>query len=337
MTVHVDPAGAVTLGDQLREVLAGELADPGVQVGGLRRLTGGASRETWFFEATCAGGEVRPLVLRRDPPGRPRVDGMSTEAHAIASAAGAGVPVPAVLAHGDDVERLGAPFMIMEWLAGETLARRILGEEQYRAMRARLAHECGDILARIHRIEPRTVPGLRAYDPVGDLREQLDLYSEASPVFELGLRWLAANRPDPGPAAVVHGDFRNGNLIVGPEGVRAVLDWELVHVGDPMEDLGWLCVRAWRFGSAQPVGGFGAYAQLFDGYARRSGTPVDGDAVLWWEVLGTLKWGLGCMKMASEHLAGDVRSIERAAIGRRVREQEYDVLLLLEQRLRRLR
>jgi aminoglycoside phosphotransferase (APT) family kinase protein len=336
MTVHAETAGAVTLGDQLRRVLVAELADPDVQVRGLRRLTGGASRETWFFEATGTSGDARPLVLRRDPPGRPRADGMSIEAHAIASAARAGVPVPDVLAYGDDTERLEAPFMIMEWLAGETLARRILGEDQYRGLRERLAGECGDILARIHGIVPGDVPGLHSYDVVCDLRDQLDLYTEASPVFELALRWLDANRPDAGPTAVVHGDFRNGNLIVGPEGVRAVLDWEMVHLGDAMEDLGWLCVRAWRFGSDHPVGGFGGYEQLFDAYARRRGEPVDRDAVLWWEVLGTLKWGLGCMKMASEHLVGDVRSVERAAIGRRVREQEYDVLLLIEQRLRGL-
>jgi aminoglycoside phosphotransferase (APT) family kinase protein len=128
---------------------------------------------------------------------------------------------------------------------------------------------------------------------------------------------------------VVHGDFRHGNFIVGPEGLKAVLDWELAHLGDPMEDLGWLCVKAWRFGARLPVGGFGAYDQLFVAYSTAAGVEVDPDAVHWWEVLGTLKWGVMCIMQASTHLNGFSRSVELAAIGRRVCENEYDLLELL--------
>jgi aminoglycoside phosphotransferase (APT) family kinase protein len=130
---------------------------------------------------------------------------------------------------------------------------------------------------------------------------------------------------------VVHGDFRNGNLVVGPDGVRAVLDWELVHVGDPMEDLGWLCTRAWRFGGAPPVGGFGEYDDLVAAYEKRSGVAVDRDVLRWWELLGTVKWGVICVVQANRHLVGGQRSVELAAIGRRVCEQEYDCLNLLEE------
>jgi aminoglycoside phosphotransferase (APT) family kinase protein len=333
MTAGAQQTVPPALDEGLRSVLAGELGEPDLEIRELRQLTGGASRETWYFEAATDGAEARKLILRRDPPGRPRAGGISVEAHAITSAARAGVPEPEILAYGDDTERLGAPFMIMEWLPGETLARRILRDDAYRELRSGLAATCGDILARIHRIPPTDVPGLRAYDPVADLRERLDRYAEPSPVFELALRWLDAHRPSSSLDAVVHGDFRNGNLIVGPEGVRAVLDWEMVHRGDPMEDLGWLCVRAWRFGEDKPVGGFGTYDQLFDAYERASGRPVDPEAVHWWEVLGTLWWGVGCMQMSAEHLAGDIRTVERAAIGRRVWEQEYDVMLLLSERL----
>jgi aminoglycoside phosphotransferase (APT) family kinase protein len=325
-----------TLEQRIQAVLAAHFGDPTIRVENLEQLTGGASRETWRFAARSSDGGARRMILRRDPPGRPRPEGISAEAHAMRAAAAAEVPVPEVIVYGDDRDRLDAPFMIMEWLPGETLARRILRDDEYRELRTHLAETCGDILARIHSIPVDQVPGLKSYDVVVGLREQLDSYAEPSPIFELALRWLEANRPDSGPPCVVHGDFRNGNLMVGPEGVRAVLDWELVHVGDPMEDLGWLCVRAWRFGSDLPVGGFGHYEQLFAGYERRSGRRIDPEAVLWWEVLGTVSWGIGCMKMSAEHLAGDVRTVERAAIGRRVWEQEYDVMLLLEERLGRL-
>jgi aminoglycoside phosphotransferase (APT) family kinase protein len=140
---------------------------------------------------------------------------------------------------------------------------------------------------------------------------------------------LSDNRRPPAEEVLLHGDFRLGNLVVGPDGVRAVLDWELVHRGDPMQDLGYLCVRAWRFGGELPVGGFGEYADLFAAYERVSGRAVDPAAVRWWEVFGTVWWGGACMLQAWRHLSGAERSVELVAIGRRVWEQEYDVLLAL--------
>jgi len=157
----------------------------------------------------------------------------------------------------------------------------------------------------------------------------LDGFAQPHPTFELALRWLDDHRPPTTGAAVVHGDFRNGNLIVGPDGLRAVLDWELAHVGDPMEDLGWLCVKAWRFGVDRPVGGFGERADLYGAYGRASGRVVDPDVVRWWEVLGTLKWGVMCIAQAFTHLSGTVRSVELATIGRRVCENEWDLLELI--------
>ncbi|HEX4819612.1 MAG TPA: phosphotransferase, partial [Acidimicrobiales bacterium] len=145
----------------------------------------------------------------------------------------------------------------------------------------------------------------------------------------LGFRWLEANRPPSTRVSVVHGDFRHGNFIVNSSGLAAVLDWEISHLGDPMEDLGWLCVKAWRFGGQKPVGGFGDYDELFGAYGAAAGVDVDAEAVHWWEVLGTLKWGVICIMQASAHLGGFSRSVELAAIGRRVCEQEYDLLRLL--------
>ncbi len=318
------------LAEQLAQVVS-EALSQAVEVERLHQLTGGASRQTWSFDAVAQDGSVRPLVLRRDPPEAPSA-GMSTEARAIRAARAAGVPEPEILAFDDDPAALDAPYIVMERLEGETLARRILRDERFAAVRPRLAEQCGEILARIHAIALDEVPGLARPDVLADLSETIHGYDDASPALELGLRWLEEHRPPPTDDVVVHGDFRNGNLIVGEGGIRAVLDWELVHRGDPMEDLGYLCVRAWRFGGLQPVGGFGTYDDLFRGYERVSGRAVDRDAVRWWEVYGTVWWGGGCLDQAWRHLSGDEPSVELAAIGRRVWEQEYDVLLLLEER-----
>jgi aminoglycoside phosphotransferase (APT) family kinase protein len=303
------------LADLLRERLGAERID------GLRRLSGGASRETWSFDATFPDGVVRPLILRRDPPGALK-SGMLKERAVLEAAAGVGVPVPEVL-DGDESS------IVMERLEGETIPRRILRDDAYADARPRLAAQCGALLAALHRVPPDVVPDLEQTDQVGQYREVLDLSGEAHPAFELAFRWLETNRPALGNPSIVHGDFRNGNLIIGADGVRAVLDWELVHVGDPMEDLGWLCVKAWRFGSPLPVGGFGTYDQLIEAYEAAGGRAVDREVLRWWEVLGTLKWGIMCIMQAMTHTSGAVRSVELAAIGRRVCENELDLLDLL--------
>jgi aminoglycoside phosphotransferase (APT) family kinase protein len=319
------------LEEQLRAVVSEALSEE-VTVRDLRQLTGGASRETWSFDAVCGNGEIRPLILRRDPPEAPR-EGMSIEALAIQAAGRAGVPEPEVVAHGDDGAALDAPFIVMQRLEGETLARRILRDEAYAEVRPRLAEQCGEILARIHGIPRDEVPGLQQPHVLADVRDTIRSFDDASPALELGLRWLEEHCPQRTDDVVLHGDFRNGNLVIGPDGIRGVLDWELVHRGDPMQDLGYVCVRAWRFGVDRPVGGFGDYEDLFRGYERVSGRRVDRDVVRWWEVFGTVWWGGACMRQAWRHLSGDQRSVELAAIGRRVWEQEYDVLLLLESRV----
>jgi aminoglycoside phosphotransferase (APT) family kinase protein len=315
---------ALTLVDVVRKATGDGAAD----VTGLVRLSGGASRETWSFDAIGHDGTVMPLILRRDPPGAPR--GMAIEARALAAAAGADVPVPRVLTSCDDVDVLGSAFIIMERLEGETIPRKILRDDAYAGARKVLAGQCGRLLARLHRVDPESVVGLEEHDPVGQYRDMLDELGQPHPAFELGFRWLEQHRPEQGSRAVVHGDFRNGNLIVGPDGVRAVLDWELVHAGDPMEDLGWLCVKAWRFGNVDlPVGGFGPYRQLIDAYEGESGHALDRDALRWWEVMGTVKWGVMCIMQATAHTSGAVRSVELAAIGRRVCENEWDLLDLI--------
>jgi aminoglycoside phosphotransferase (APT) family kinase protein len=199
-----------------------------------------------------------------------------------------------------------------------------------------LARQCGEALARIHTLPTQGLPALRSGGASAEQQLQLELHrghGTARPVFELAFQWLRRHAPpDPAQPVLVHGDFRNGNLMVDERGLAGVLDWELAHLGDPMEDLGWLCINTWCFGRSElPVGGFGTRDELFAGYEAAGGR-VDAARVQWWEVLGTLKWGIVCEAMAQSWLSGQERDLEKAAIGRRASESEIDLLALLAPR-----
>ncbi|MFD0689433.1 phosphotransferase family protein [Actinomadura fibrosa] len=316
--------------------LAGPLAEllgsrygPGTRVRGLCRDSGGASRLTCGFEAVDAGGRTHPLVLRTVTGGISAGAPLPHEAALMRAAAAAGVPSPEVVAAGGPDGPLGVEFVVMERVEGESIPRRILRDPALAEVRPRLAAQCGEILAAVHRIPADAVPPLDRADPLDTWRAMLDEVGEPHPVLELALRRLSRERPPSRPPAVVHGDFRNGNLIVGPDGVRAVLDWELAHIGDPVEDLGWLCVKAWRFGAEPPVGGFGGYDELLAAYEAAGGGPVDRDALRWWEAFGVARWAIICAMQARRHLSGGERSVELAALGRRVAENEWDLLHML--------
>jgi aminoglycoside phosphotransferase (APT) family kinase protein len=289
----------------------------------LRRLSGGASRETWRFAA-----DGRPLVLQRQRPADER--DMLGEAAVVRAAHAGGVPVPVLL----DARRRddGASFMILEAVEGETIARKIQRDDEYAAARTVLVGQLGAAAARIHALDASELPHLERVDRLSVYTDALDELGQPHPVLELVRRWLVDHRPSGGVTGVVHGDFRLGNVIVDEDGLAAVIDWELAHLGDPMEDLGWLCVKAWRFGGGPPVAGLGDYDELFAAYEAAGGAPIDPEAVRWWEVLGTWSWGVMCIGQANAHLSGAVRSHELAAIGRRVCENEYDLLQMMEGR-----
>jgi aminoglycoside phosphotransferase (APT) family kinase protein len=297
-----------------------------------RRLSGGASRDTWSLIADPAGGVPAPLILRCDPPDRPRPELMAREAATLTAAASAGVPVPRVVDQADGREEasLGRAYLLMEQVEGQTIPRRLLRDEQFASVRPALARQLGNTLARIHSIPADAVPGLPAEDPLRQLTTMYLAFDEPRPAIELGLRWLAENEVPARPASLVHGDFRNGNLMIAPDGLRAVLDWELAHLGNPVEDLGWLCVKAWRFGSSEPAGGFGPRQELLQGYAEIAGFAPSDDEQHWWEVYGTVRWAVYCRAQAQRYLSGADRSVELAVLGRRVCEQEHDILLALE-------
>lgn len=311
-----------------------------VEVRDVVRLSGGASRQTWSLTAVRPGGDPERLVLQRTSPSALATVASGREAALLREAAAQGVPVPEVVAASvDGVGRLEpAGEVPEEWVLarhvdGETLGRRILRDDAFAVARSRLTAQCGEALAGIHRMRPDGIPGLAEMYPSARYRQVLDALGEPHPVFELALRWLAGHRPPRRTPALVHGDFRLGNLIVDADGLRAVLDWELPHLGNPVEDLGWLCVRAWRFGGELPVAGVGTREELLAAYEGAGGTSVDPDELRWWEVSGTLAWGVICIAQADRHRSGGERSVELATIGRRVCENEWDLCRLLQPEL----
>ena len=307
-------------------------------VTGAAKLSGGASQETWSFDIVHAGGKTG-AILRRAPQGYgaapSRAAGLNAEAILMQRAYDAGLPSPRVLHVLQPQDELGTGF-IMSRVEGETIPRKILRDEKFAKARPVLARQLGGVLAGIHGLAPAELPELRrmtAAKEIAELERDYRSFDWPRPVFELALRWLRER--DPGPSrevTLVHGDFRHGNLIIGPDGVRAVLDWELAHLGDPMEDLGWICVNSWRFGEIdKPVGGFGTREELFAGY-EAAGRHVDAISVKFWEVMGTLRWGVMCCGMMQRFRISPEHSVERAMIGRRASETEIDLLRLLAPR-----
>ena len=328
-----DPAQS-PLADQLETLLV-RLRFGTLREGSLKRLTGGANQETWAFDAVD-GANVTELILRRlSEDALPSKDTITPECEAnlIRRAGEYGVPTATVRHILEPRDNLGRGF-ISERIGGEALARRILRDAAFAELRPRLAYQCGTILARIHAIPLNKLPPLRtsfAAEQLDELYETYRSFGAGSPVYEVAFRWLRARLPAKVSASrLLHGDFRNGNLIVGPDGVRAVLDWELAHIGDPAQDLGWMTVNSWRFGVIdKAAGGFGSVEQLLDGYRAEGGEAIDTERVRYWRIFGSLRWGLICRAMASPAQAGTPIPVERAMIGRRISETELDLLDIL--------
>lgn len=303
--------------------------------------SGGASRQTWSFDA-IVNGTRQPLILRRDPPAQGKTEreravaiDRATEFRVLRAAHDAGVRAPEPLFELTPQDGLGEAY-VMRRVVGIAIARKLLRDAPYEAARGKIAGQLGEILARIHATDPATLPPLprrEAADHIAGLRRSLDALGRPQPVFELALSWLDRRKPAPLDRPVlVHGDYRTGNYLVDKTGVTTILDWELAHLGDPVEDLGWLCVKSWRFGAIdKPAGGFGRREELWAAYERAGGGRVDPSRAHWWEVFGTVHWGIICLNQAWKHLSGSIKSMEHASIGRRAVETEVDLLQLLKQ------
>ncbi len=299
----------------------------------LERLSGGASQETYRLRIET-GTTTRHLCLRRATGGHldaedDRRPGLEVEACLMRAARSAGVPEPEVHYVLDPEDGLGEGF-VMEWLEGETLGHRIVTSPELEQARSRFTHECGTLLARIHRIDldASGLSGrLETLSPADFVKHVWERYREfqiPQPMIDFTARWLLQNLPKKHSMCLVHNDFRNGNLMLNEAGIRAVLDWETAHIGDPVRDLGWLCTPSWRFGGKYPVGGIGTREELLAAYAAESGQTIAPEHLKFWEVFGSFWWAVGCLGMAEHYRTGPDQTVERPAIGRRSSECQAD-------------
>ncbi|MEM8562354.1 MAG: phosphotransferase family protein [Pseudomonadota bacterium] len=302
-------------------------------------LTAGASQETYRITAQTEAGE-RQLAMRRS---QTTLDGdssvgfisLETEARLFQVAKLAGVPGPSILYVLQQGDGLGNGFL-MEWLEGETLGHRIVRSDELAAVRPTLAAQCGEILARIHAIDWQAnaldacLPTLSPGELVEETFKAYCEFNVPVPMIDYSWRWLQDHLPQHSRTTLVHGDFRNGNLMITPQGINAVLDWELAQIGDPVRDLGWLCVNSWRFGCDElPVGGFGEMEDLLTAYSTASGVDVTAEELRFWQVYGSFWWSMGTLRMANAWRSGEVPSLERPVIGRRSSEAQMDCVNLL--------
>ncbi len=311
-----------------------------VQVLAMAPLAGGACQDMHRVDLTTARGPVR-LVLRSDARrSLPASIGRREEFAVVEAARAAGVATPAVHHLTEGLVRPGAWAYFMDWVEGEAIGRRVVKAPELAGARERLPEQLAQALARVHTVAPRAYPALFQRTPAAApvpgglafVRGMLDSLGEPHPALEYAFRWLVAKAPPQSATCLLHGDFRTGNFLVTAGGLAAVLDWEFARWGTPAEDIGWLCVRDWRFGqNALPAGGLASRKAFLEAYARASGTEVEMSALHWWEVMGNVRWAAGSVHQGERYLSGEESDLEYVAIARRAPEMEWEALRLLEQ------
>jgi len=320
--------------EELASALSKKLLEVGIEgkVSNLEPLTGGASKEIWKFEVSNAKQSTKMILRRGSGIEGPLAIKTADEARIQKEVIKVGAPVPKILAVSKNEEELGDSY-IMHFVEGESIARKILRDKEYKKALPILAYQCGEAIAKIHNVDINNfsfLPKKPAKDQLEDLYSTYQSFEQPSPVFEYAYLWLKEQDFGNFQESLVHGDFRLGNIIVNADGLQSIIDWELAHIGNPLQDLGWVCGNSWRFGkNDKVVGGFGEIEDLLEGYNSISKLKVDKEMVKCWQVFGTFRWGVICLIQAYAHLNGTINSVEKAAIGRRVSETEIDIVDLL--------
>ncbi len=333
----------------LEERVAGYLSSKmpdaeGLAVSGLIRIPGGASRETWSFDARWreSGREVqRGFIIRRDPEASVLETARDVEFHVYSALADTSIPVPKVYWLEEETEWLDRPFFVMERIDGcETLPQPLI-TEQYAPGRPKIAEHAVQILADIHNLDWKAldldflgVPGGPSDCGPREVTKWEDTLRkdalEPQPVLEAALRWLKRHPPPPAQKiALVHADYRTGNFLYSADRIRGWLDWEMVHLGDPMEDVGWFCIKPWRWARDERVGALLERQEFYRLYEKYSGLRVDEEAVQFWEVLGNIKLAVIFITGGRSFCDGRTRNIFIGFLGRNLAALEEEIIELI--------
>lgn len=305
----------------------------------LERLGGGAIQENWALDVELRGGPRagrHAWVLRTSSPSGVAVSWSRAEEFAIlATAHAAGVKVPEPILHCGDAAVIGRAFYLMARLPGEARGNRLVRDPALPGYGEALVRDLGREMARLHRVGPpverlhfmpvpKTAPS-RAR--ITEYRRHLDALDAVEPVLEWALSWLERRAPEPERVSLIHGDLRTGNYLVHDGRLSGILDWEFAAFGDPLEDLGWMLARCWRFGAYQrEAGGIGSRQSLLDGYEAEAGHAVDRGLVPYWEVMATARWAVVALQQAERHYSGAEPSLELALTGQVLPALELDLL-----------
>jgi aminoglycoside phosphotransferase (APT) family kinase protein len=221
----------------------------------------------------------------------------------------------------------------MERLPGVAAGHKVTRDPELVPDPARLAQELALNLALLHRIRPGH-PGLQflrtmhARDNIAHYRSYLDTLPRAYPVLEWGLRWCEVNAPAQEETTFIHRDYRTGNYLVHEGRLVGVLDWEFTAFGNPLEDVGWMCARCWRF--ARPdliVGGIAQLEDFIPEYERASGRKVAPGDLAYWQVMAHLRWATIALQQVDRYLSGDA-ALELALTGHIIGQLELEILEL---------
>jgi aminoglycoside phosphotransferase (APT) family kinase protein len=304
---------------RLQTYLAPKLAAPDLVVSDLARIPGGASRETYRFRARYAkdGKSIeRALILRRDPAASLIETDRTTEFRAYRAFHELGLPVPEPIALELDAAALERPFFIMEEIT-DCAVGSILAPDPYGPHREKVGQQFWSVLGRIAKPDPGDI-GLGDFDGAQDTvacwSHELARWekvidedeSEPQPIARAAIRWLRRNPPPPAQKiSVVHGDYRTGNFLVDANGdIRAILDWEMAHLGDPLEDLAWALDPLWSHGDPAHPAGTVARDRAIAIWEESGGLCAETQALAWWEIFASLKGLAIWISAAREYAEG---------------------------------